>query len=115
MAILSQAKLLVIFVGAFVVYLVVRLLQSKKNKLPPGPRGLPVLGNILDLPPAGVLEADHWGKHKEKYGPISCLTVLGQNYVIINDADVALDVLRDQAVKTSNRPNLVFCCEMYVS
>lgn len=36
--------------------------------LPPGPKGLPLLGNLNDLPKPGVLEAHHWLKHKDLYG-----------------------------------------------
>lgn len=35
---------------------------------PPGPKGLPLVGNLSDLPQPGVLEAHHWLKHKELYG-----------------------------------------------
>ena len=33
----------------FVIFLAARYLQSPWRKLPPGPRGLPLLGNVLDL------------------------------------------------------------------
>lgn len=39
-----------------------------RPKLPPGPKGLPGIGNLNDMPPPGVLEAHHWLKHKELYG-----------------------------------------------
>jgi hypothetical protein len=36
--------------------------------LPPGPKGLPILGNINDLPKPGKLECHHWAEHKDLYG-----------------------------------------------
>jgi hypothetical protein len=39
-----------------------------KAPLPPGPRGLPIIGNIQDLPPAGKPEWEHWLKLKDLYG-----------------------------------------------
>lgn len=45
---------------------------SNRAPLPPGPKGLPLLGNLNDLPKPGVLEAHHWLKHKDLYG-LFCL------------------------------------------
>jgi hypothetical protein len=99
-----------------VAYIVNRILRSNSHgySLPPGPKGLPLLGNVADLPPSGMLECHHWLKHKDKYGPISSLTVLGQTFIIINDAQVALELLRDRSASHSGRPYMVFCSDMYV-
>jgi hypothetical protein len=40
------------------------LLSAHQLPLPPGPKGLPLLGNINDLPGPGVVESYHWAKHK---------------------------------------------------
>lgn len=102
----------VALIGLLVVYFLKRLVQSRgsnKLPLPPGPRGLPLIGNFKDLPPPGVLEAHHWAKHKDLYGPVSSITVLGNTFVIINDAQIALDLLRDRSINNSGRPSLPFC------
>jgi hypothetical protein len=98
----------------FTLYLLNRLLRSQRHDLPlpPGPKGLPILGNINDLPKPGILECHHWLKHKDSYGPISSITVLGQTFVVVNDADVALELLRDRAAKYSGRPKMMFSGEM---
>ena len=44
------------------------LTQKRVAKLPPGPKGKPIIGNLLDLPPSGHQECIHWFKHKEIYG-----------------------------------------------
>lgn len=56
-----------------VVFIVVHsVLSASRNAnqppRPPGPKGLPFVGNLNDLPKPGVLEAHHWLKHKELYG-----------------------------------------------
>lgn len=116
MAVVSSTSLILVF-GIAVAYLINRLVSSKKYKhpLPPGPKGLPLLGNVNDLPKSGEgLEAHHWLKHKDEYGPISSVTVLGQTIVIINDAQIALELLRDRA-QHSARPHMVFASDMYVN
>ena len=53
-------------IGALVIG---RYIASRpKHPLPPGPRALPLIGNLLDLPKPGEKEWIHWAKHKELYG-----------------------------------------------
>ncbi|KAM0198402.1 hypothetical protein ACHAPI_003925 [Fusarium lateritium] len=94
---------------ALLSYLIFRHIQQRsKGPLPPGPKGLPLLGNIRDLPPPGTLEWRHWQTHKEKYGPISSVSVLGQLFVILHDKQVIVDLLETRALKSASRPKLVF-------
>jgi hypothetical protein len=68
--------------------------------LPPGPKPLPLIGNILDFPSQDELEFRHWLKHKDKYGPLSSVTVLGRTIIIIHDREIAHQLLEN------NRPSL---------
>lgn len=72
---------------------------------PPGPPGLPIFGNILDLPGKTEPEFLHWLKFKDDYGPISSVTALGQTIVILHDRQAALDILEKVASKSSGRPH----------
>ncbi|KAF5721646.1 oxidoreductase [Fusarium globosum] len=89
-------------------FIIKHLLRTQKPPLPPGPKGLLLLGNIRDLPPPGTLEWPHWQSHKEKYGPITSVTVLGQHFVILHDRQVITDLLETRAMKSASRPKLVF-------
>ncbi|KAL4801867.1 cytochrome P450 [Aspergillus unguis] len=99
--------LAVIAVGLVSLYLI-RLLHRPAAPLPPGPKGLPLLGNIRDLPDTNSPDWLHWLKHKDLYGPISTLTVLGQRLIILNDAQAAFEILEKKSIVSSNRPSLPF-------
>lgn len=82
--------------------------RNNRPRLPPGPKSLPVIGNIMDLPPKGMPEYQHWLRHKDDYGPISSVTVLGNTIVIIHDKASAHELLVKQSAKTSSRPHMEF-------
>ncbi|KAJ7270547.1 cytochrome P450 [Mycena rebaudengoi] len=78
------------------------LRKKRAPPLPPGPRGLPFLGNILDVP-----YEEHWRKFAELgevWGDLSSLTVFGQTMVIINSVKVAEDLLDVRGAILSDRP-----------
>ncbi|UKZ80836.1 hypothetical protein TrVFT333_008601 [Trichoderma virens FT-333] len=106
-----------ILVAGIIVLIVLIYRQYSRKKdallnLPPGPKPLPILGNILDLPPSGTPEFQHWLKFKDLYGPISSITVLGQTMVFLHDKQAAYDILGKMSLKTSSRPKSVFAFEL---
>ncbi|OQD85241.1 hypothetical protein PENANT_c010G09088 [Penicillium antarcticum] len=89
-----------------------RLFTKRRTNLPPGPKGRFIIGNLFDLPPPGMQEWKHWLKHKDLYGPISSITALGKTIIIINDRDLAFQILEKNSAKHSSRPRLVFADEL---
>ncbi|KAK5994753.1 Cytochrome P450 monooxygenase CLM2 [Cladobotryum mycophilum] len=98
------------FILALIGLLVYYFIYRKKNgpSLPPGPKPLPIVGNLYDLPPPGVPEYRHWLKLRDQYGPISSVTVLGQPLIIIQDRKAAHDIFDKMWLKTSARPKFEF-------
>ncbi|KAF9228325.1 cytochrome P450 [Gyrodon lividus] len=83
---------------------------SPKTRLPPGPKGLPLLGNVSDLP-----TTQPWVTFAElgrKYGGIVYLNALGNSIIILNDAKYALDMLDKKGRKYSDRPTLIMAGEL---
>ena len=98
--------------------------QCKAQPLPPGPTGLPIIGNALQMPREHIERG--LAKLAERYGTlrgipfpgVSMLTlslkgdltymeVLGIRMVIVNSQTVARDLLEKRGAKYSNRPRMV--------
>ncbi|KAJ7894397.1 cytochrome P450 [Mycena olivaceomarginata] len=74
----------------------------KTSPVPPGPRGLPLVGNVFDAP-----TERHWLKFAELgdiWGEIFSFTVLGQTMIIVNSVKVAEDLLDVPGAIFSDRP-----------
>ncbi|KAG1756030.1 cytochrome P450 [Suillus lakei] len=93
------------------VYLVKQVFKRKNSApYPPGPPGLPFVGNVLDLPHIRPwLTFMEWGK---KYGDISHVEVLGQHTVVLNSVKTAMDMLDKKSSIYSDRPVLPMAGEL---
>ncbi|KAF8589046.1 cytochrome P450 [Ramaria rubella] len=83
--------------------------RSSCGKLPPGPRGLPVLGNIFQLPRFQWLRFTEW---KEQYGPIFSLNLAGQPVIVLNNFTVAADLFERRSEIYSDRPRFIMASEI---
>ncbi|KAK9780198.1 putative Cytochrome P450 [Seiridium cardinale] len=77
---------------------------NANRRLPPGPISFPLLGSIMDLPKRGQPEFQHFLKHKEMYGPISSMNLLGWKFIVLHDRQAAHDLLQKDSAKSSDRP-----------
>ncbi|PHH62995.1 hypothetical protein CDD81_6420 [Ophiocordyceps australis] len=82
-----------------------------RHPLPPGPKPLPLLGNIAHLPPRNTPDYLHWLKLKD-YGPLTSLRILGTTLIVIHDAAMAVDLLDRMAGVASDRPQMVFAQDL---
>ncbi|KAH8102293.1 cytochrome P450 [Cristinia sonorae] len=92
--------------------LLLRRIIFRRNRppLPPGPKALPLVGNVLDMPSSYEwLTFIDWSK---KWGDILSVTLLGQTIVILGSPKHAFELLEKRSTTYSDRPILVMCGEL---
>ncbi|KAH9987169.1 cytochrome P450 [Russula compacta] len=82
---------------------------SPYRKLPPGPRGYPIIGNLLELTTEQWVKFAEW---RNKYGDLIYLNAAGQPIVVLNSQKVAVDLLDRRAGIYSDRPRNIVACDI---
>ncbi|KAI0741290.1 cytochrome P450 [Daedaleopsis nitida] len=79
-----------------------RSIETGKPSTPPGPKPLPILGNLLSLSRKKPWEA--FAELGKKYGDVVYLQILGRPIIILNSVDAVNDLLEGRAEIYSCRP-----------
>ncbi|KAK7038507.1 cytochrome P450 [Favolaschia claudopus] len=90
-----------ICVGTYLVFFR-RHARRATHSLPPGPRPLPIVGNLFDMPRARVWET--FLQWKELYGDVVYLNVLGRHIVFLNSVKATTELLEKRGTLYSDRP-----------
>ncbi|KAH9058307.1 cytochrome P450 [Lactarius vividus] len=99
---------LVVLLGLALI-IVVRYSTSPWRRVPPGPRGLPLIGNALEL------RDKLWLFHsdcKQKYENVMYLSALGQPILVLNSLKAASELLDHRGAIYSSRPRLIMAQEI---
>ncbi|KAI0635121.1 cytochrome P450 [Trametes polyzona] len=84
--------------------------KSKKLSLPPGPKGLPIVGNLRDLSLTGLwFNARKWAA---QYGELVYLHAFGQGLLFVNTYDAAVALLEKRGAIYSDKPKMVMAGEL---
>lgn len=100
--------------------------RSRRGRLP-GPKGWPIIGNVLDMPSSHEwLTFSKWAYTfgREDHcslcakltdallGDIVVLDIFRQRIVLLNSVEQAVNLLEKRSATYSDRPQLVLACEM---
>ncbi|KAJ7834053.1 cytochrome P450, partial [Mycena olivaceomarginata] len=82
----------------------------RRRKMHPGPIGLPILGNVLQVPASMAwYQFTEW---KEQYGDVFSLDLAGQPVVVLNTYKSAADLFDRRSTIYSDRPRLIMASEI---
>ncbi|TBU32655.1 cytochrome P450 [Dichomitus squalens] len=83
---------------------------ARAGPLPSGPKGLPLIGNLLEMPASHEWQTfAQWG---QRWGGIVSVTILGQPYVILNSEKHPKEMLEKKSSIYSSRPVIAFGGEL---
>ena len=95
---LIAAILAVCFLGA-------HIKKRKRAPLPPGPIGLPIIGNLFELPHSYPwLAYANWA---EQYGDVISFQVFGRPAILVSSAKAATELFEKRSTNYSDRPRMV--------
>ncbi|THU89650.1 cytochrome P450 [Dendrothele bispora CBS 962.96] len=107
---ISQSNGVIILLVTFIVTLRYVSSRNKSTRLPPGPRGLPILGNVFQLDTERPWVT--YGKWKKRYGPLVYLNMAGQPILVLNSQKAVQDLLDHRPTKYSDRPSWIVANEI---
>ncbi|KAM3327270.1 hypothetical protein P3S67_002396 [Capsicum chacoense] len=97
--------LLFLALSAFLIFLLFYAKKNGKNNLPPGPIGLPFIGNLHQFD--SLTPHLYFWKLSQKYGKIFSLKFGSSTMIVVCSAKLAKEVLKTQDLVFCSRPSLL--------
>ncbi|KAJ4474825.1 cytochrome P450 [Lentinula aciculospora] len=99
---------LLLGLATFALVILVRLYArgGDRKHLPPGPPGVPILGNLPQV--VGVPQLWHtFDKWRYEYGPLTYLNMVGKDVMVLNSKAAAMELLERRSATYSDRPRSI--------
>ncbi|KLO17442.1 cytochrome P450 [Schizopora paradoxa] len=94
-----------------IVFSWLKLLQQRKSpNYPPGPKGYPLIGNMLEMMVSEMWEVAR--KWRSSYGEFIYLKSLNQTVFVINSYEIAVELLEKRSLNYSDRPSTITLSEL---
>ncbi|KAF8397876.1 hypothetical protein HHK36_016801 [Tetracentron sinense] len=94
----------VAFLISALIFLISRKSKSKSLKLPPGPPGWPVVGNLFQVALSDKQFFQYVRDIQPKYGPIFTLYMGSRTLIIVSSAELAREALIEKGQVFASRP-----------
>lgn len=91
---------LIFLISIITLFLVYKLYQRLRFKLPPGPRPLPIVGNLYDIKPVRFRCYAEWA---QSYGPIMSVWFGSTLNVVVSNSELAKEVLKEHDQQLADR------------
>ncbi|KAI0066989.1 cytochrome P450 [Artomyces pyxidatus] len=91
-------------IAALIALLTLQYCTIPRRRLPPSPRGLPLIGNAFSIGKAPWLTFTEW---KEQHGDVVYFTAFGRPMIVLNTLKAASDLLDHRAAIYSDRPDFI--------
>lgn len=106
----SYAFILVALITVYYYHYLITPRKQGSLPLPPGPRPLPLIGNLHQAPESHPwLQYFAWG---QLYGSVVHLDMLGQSVIVISSVEAAHDLLSKRGARYSDRPRMLVAAEL---
>lgn len=87
------------------IFLLPKAKRSGKNKVPPGPTGLPFIGNLHQFD--SLAPHIYFWNLSKKYGKIFSLKLASVPIIVVSSSKLAKEVLKTQDLVFCSRPSLI--------
>ncbi|KAK6929090.1 Cytochrome P450 [Dillenia turbinata] len=92
------------FILSGLIILLTRKTKSKALRLPPGPPGWPVVGNLFQVVRSGKPFFEYVAEVRSKYGPIFTLKMGARTMIVVSNAELTHEALVEKGQVFANRP-----------